>query len=89
MYKMKIVDTTTEVIDQIFQSKSEIGPAEKWLFGIENGEVRLFTLMKLKPGHLAVVELEEFRTTPGVSTADNETGWRMALAKLAALVEAA
>jgi hypothetical protein len=24
----------------------------------------------------------------GVSTADNETGWRMALAKLAALVEA-
>jgi Uncharacterized conserved protein len=24
---------------------------------------------------------------PGVSTADNETGWRMALAKLAALVE--
>ena len=25
---------------------------------------------------------------PGVSTADNETGWRMALAKLAALVEA-
>jgi uncharacterized protein YndB with AHSA1/START domain len=26
---------------------------------------------------------------PGVSTADNETGWRMALAKLAALVEGA
>jgi uncharacterized protein YndB with AHSA1/START domain len=26
---------------------------------------------------------------PGLSTADNETGWRMALAKLAALVEAA
>jgi uncharacterized protein YndB with AHSA1/START domain len=26
---------------------------------------------------------------PGVSTADNEIGWRMALAKLAALVEAA
>lgn len=26
---------------------------------------------------------------PGMSTADNETGWRMALAKLAALVEAA
>jgi uncharacterized protein YndB with AHSA1/START domain len=25
---------------------------------------------------------------PGVSAADNETGWRMALAKLAALVEA-
>ena len=25
---------------------------------------------------------------PGVSSADNETGWRMALAKLAALVEA-
>jgi len=25
---------------------------------------------------------------PGVSPADNETGWRMALAKLAALVEA-
>jgi len=25
---------------------------------------------------------------PGVSTADNETGWRMALARLAALVEA-
>ena len=25
---------------------------------------------------------------PGVSTADNETGWRMSLAKLAALVEA-
>jgi hypothetical protein len=25
---------------------------------------------------------------PGLSTADNETGWRMALAKLAALVEA-
>jgi uncharacterized protein YndB with AHSA1/START domain len=24
---------------------------------------------------------------PGLSTADNETGWRMALAKLAALVE--
>jgi Activator of Hsp90 ATPase homolog 1-like protein len=26
---------------------------------------------------------------PGLSPADNETGWRMALAKLAALVEAA
>ena len=25
---------------------------------------------------------------PGVSSADNETGWRMALAKLAAFVEA-
>lgn len=28
------------------------------------------------------------RLPPGVATADNETGWRMALAKLAALVEA-
>lgn len=28
------------------------------------------------------------RLPPGLSTADNETGWRMSLAKLAALVEA-
>jgi uncharacterized protein YndB with AHSA1/START domain len=30
---------------------------------------------------------EHERLPPGVSTADNETGWRVALAKLAALVE--
>ncbi len=28
------------------------------------------------------------RLPPGLSTADNEAGWRMSLAKLAALVEA-
>jgi uncharacterized protein YndB with AHSA1/START domain len=46
------------------------------------------TLADAPDGGTDVVGMHE-NLPPGVSTADNETGWRMALARLAALAEAA
>jgi len=57
---MKIQDTTSEGINKTSDSK-ELNPAEKWLFDIENGEVRLFTLMKMKLGQQSISELNEFK----------------------------
>ena len=48
--------------------------------------VSTITLADAPGGGTDVVGLHE-RLPPGVSPADNETGWRMALAKLAALAE--
>ena len=45
------------------------------------------TLADAPDGGTDVVGMHE-NLPPGLSTADNETGWRMALAKLAALAEA-
>lgn len=58
---MNIVDTTTEEISKPSDSKTELWAAEKWLVDVENSEIRLFTLMKLKPGQQAISELNEFK----------------------------
>ena len=58
---MKIQDTTSEGINKTSDSNKELNPAEKWLFDIENGEVRLFTLMKMKHGQQSISELNEFK----------------------------
>ncbi len=42
--------------------KRELGAAEKWLFDIEDGEVRLATLLKMSTGQQGIAELEEFKT---------------------------
>ncbi len=57
---MKIVDTTTEEIGKPSDSKTELSAAQKWLTDVEDGQMRLFTLMKLKPGQQAISELSEF-----------------------------
>ena len=46
-----------------------------------------YTLVDAEAGHATDVVAVHDRLPPGVSAADNETGWRMSLAKLAALVE--
>jgi uncharacterized protein YndB with AHSA1/START domain len=51
------------------------------------GKMRITITLSDKHGGTEVVGVHE-DLPPGVSTAENETGWRMALAKLAALVEA-
>ena len=51
------------------------------------GKMRITITLSDKDGGTEVVGLHE-DLPPGVSIADNETGWRMALGKLAALVEA-
>jgi uncharacterized protein YndB with AHSA1/START domain len=51
------------------------------------GKMRITITLADSEGGTDVVGLHE-GLPPGVSPADNETGWRMALAKLAALVEA-
>jgi uncharacterized protein YndB with AHSA1/START domain len=47
-----------------------------------------FTLVDAEAGRATDVVAVHDRLPPGLSAADNETGWRMSLAKLAALVEA-
>lgn len=51
------------------------------------GEMRITITLSGKDGGTNVVGVHE-ALPPGVSIADNEAGWRMALGKLAALVEA-
>jgi uncharacterized protein YndB with AHSA1/START domain len=51
------------------------------------GEMRITITLSDKDGGTEVVGVHEV-LPPGVSTVDNEAGWRMALRKLAALVEA-
>jgi uncharacterized protein YndB with AHSA1/START domain len=46
-----------------------------------------FTLADAEGGRATDVVAEHDRLPPGLSAVDNETGWRMSLAKLAALVE--
>lgn len=51
------------------------------------GEMRITITLSDKEGATEVVGVHE-ALPPGVSIVDNEAGWRMALGKLAALVEA-
>ncbi len=51
------------------------------------GEMRITITLSDKNGGTEVVGLHE-GLPPGVSLADNKAGWRMALGRLAALVEA-
>ena len=48
-----------------------------------------FTLVDADGGRATDIVAVHDRLPPGLSAADNETGWRMSLAKLAALVERA
>ena len=52
------------------------------------GEMRITITLSDKGGGTEVAGVHE-GLPPGVSIMDNEAGWRMALARLAALVEAA
>ena len=58
---MKIVETTIEASEKASDSINELAPTEKWLFEIQNGNVNLFTLLKMRAGQQAIVELEEFK----------------------------
>jgi uncharacterized protein YndB with AHSA1/START domain len=51
------------------------------------GEMTIAILLSDSDGGTELLALHD-RLPPGLSPADNETGWRMSLAKLAALVEA-
>ncbi len=58
---MKIVDISAENNGKT-GGKKELGAAEKWLFDVESGEVRLATLMKMTAGQQGIAELSEFKT---------------------------
>ena len=58
---MKIVDLSVENNGKT-GGKKELGAAEKWLFDIQDGEVRLETLMKMTAGQQGIAELEEFKS---------------------------
>jgi len=62
MYKMRIVDINEEENRKNYGGKKELGSAEKWLFDMENGEVRLVTLVNMKTGQQGIAELEEFKS---------------------------
>lgn len=50
------------------------------------GEMKVTTMLTDTAGGTELIAVHD-GLPPGISTADNETGWRMALARLAALVE--
>ncbi|MCE8424968.1 MAG: hypothetical protein J5U17_04245 [Candidatus Methanoperedens sp.] len=58
---MNIQDITSEELNKTSDSNKELNPAEKWLFDIQNGEVRLFTMMKMKNGQQSISELNELK----------------------------
>lgn len=58
---MKIVDISEQNNGKT-GGKKELGAAEKWLFDIQDGEVRLKTLMSMSTGQQGIAELEEFKT---------------------------
>jgi hypothetical protein len=58
---MKLVDTTTEETGRSYGTRKELYPTEKWLFDLENGEIRLFTLLKMPKTHYAIAEVNEFK----------------------------
>ncbi len=57
---MKIVEIDAENNGKT-GGKRELGAAEKWLFDIEDGEVRLVTLVNMKTGQQGIAELDEFK----------------------------
>jgi len=72
----------------------ELSPNERVVEAIEfetdnpamQGEMRITTTLTDSAGGTELIAVHD-GLPPGVSTADNETGWQMALARLAALVE--
>jgi hypothetical protein len=61
MYKMKILDMSTENNGKT-GGKKELGAAEKWVFDTEDGEVRLKSLMNMSIGQQGIAELSEFKS---------------------------
>ncbi len=58
---MKIVEINAENNGKT-GGRRELGAAERWLFDVESGEVRLKTLMNMSIGQQGIAELEEFKT---------------------------
>lgn len=62
MIKMKIVEISTNGNGKASGGKKVLGAAEKWVFDIQDGEVRLKALMNMSTGQQGVAELEEFKS---------------------------
>ena len=59
---MKIVEISANGNGKASGGKKELGAAEKWVFDIQDGEVRLKTLMNMSTGQQGIAELEEFKS---------------------------
>jgi hypothetical protein len=62
IYKMKIVEISTNGNGKASGGKKELGAAEKWLFDTESGEVRLKSLINMSTGNQGIAELSEFKS---------------------------
>ncbi len=58
---MKIVDISEQKNGKT-GGKKELGAAEKWFLGTQDGEVRLKTLMNMPTGQHGIAELEELKS---------------------------
>jgi len=58
---MKIVDISEQNNGKT-GGKKELGAAEKFLFDMESGEVRLKALMNMSAGQQGIADLEEFKS---------------------------
>ncbi len=59
---MKIVEINSNGNGKASGGKKELGAAEKWVFDIQDGEVRLKILMNMTAGQQGIAELSEFKT---------------------------
>ena len=59
---MKIVEINPNGNGKTSGGKKELGAAEKWVFDIQDGEVRLKTLLNMTAGQQGIAELSEFKT---------------------------
>jgi hypothetical protein len=59
---MKIVEINANGNGKASGGKKELGAAEKWLFDIQDGEVRLKALMNMSTGQQGIAELSEFKS---------------------------
>ena len=59
---MKIVEINANGNGKASGGKKELGAAEKWVFDIQDGEVRLKTLMNMTAGQQGIAELSEFKS---------------------------
>jgi hypothetical protein len=59
---MKIVEINSNGNGKTSGGKKELGAAEKWVFDIQDGEVRLKTLMNMTAGQQGIADLSEFKT---------------------------
>lgn len=57
--KMKIVEISTNGNGKA-SGRKELGAAEKWVFDIQDGELRLKTLMNMSTDQQGIAELSEF-----------------------------